>query len=92
MSDFEEEYRAKGVEFLTINAFEPFEKGKAWAEESGLHFTWLRAEREALEAMGVKGVPTQILLDRDGKVLWTSSFSSIAGGADAIRQALDDAL
>ena len=92
MSTFEDAYRAKGVAFLTVNAFEPLEAGRAFVKETDLHYTWLRAEAEALEALGVRGVPAQIILDREGRVAWTSSFTSVAGGAEALREALDQVL
>lgn len=92
MSPREPEYAAKGVEILAINAFEDPADGKAWIASSGLDLHWAFADEGFTEAFGVEAVPTQIILDREGRVVWTSSFASLTGGADAIFEALDAAL
>lgn len=92
MSPREEEYRAKGVEILAINAFEDPQAGREWIDASGLHFRWAFADAAMTEALGVETVPTQIILDRDGRVAWTSGFTSLMGGADAVYAALDGVL
>ncbi len=92
MSDREDEYREKGVEILAINAFEPPQAGKDWIASSGLDYTWAFADDSATEAFGVKSVLTQIILDRDGNIAWTSDMSSAFGGADAVFEALDGVL
>jgi len=93
MSAFEPDYEERGVVFVTVNAYEPRAQGRAFAEANDdLHYTWLRAEPADLEALGVKGIPSQIILDREGKVAWTSSLGSLRGGGDAIREALDELL
>jgi hypothetical protein len=92
MSEFEAEYEKKGVTFLCVNALEPPEAGRAWIETSGLDFDWAFADQPALDALGVKMVPTQLILDKDGKVAWKSSFGSITGGPEAIRTALDEVI
>lgn len=92
MSPREEEYKQKGVEFLAINAFEPPEKGKAFIEASGLHYRWAFADEAATEAFGVSGVPCQMLVDREGRIVWTSSLTTIPGGADVIFEEIDKQL
>ena len=92
MSPREAEYADKGVEILAINAFEDPADGKAWIASSGLEFHWAFADQTFTDAFGVESVPAQILLDREGRVIWTSSFTSVAAGADAIFEALDAAL
>ena len=47
---------------------------------------------DRLRTLGVKMIPAQIIVDRDGKVAWVSTMTSISEGADAIREALDEAL
>jgi hypothetical protein len=92
MSPREPEYRTKGVEILAINAFEDPQKGREWIASSGLDLQWAFADADATATFGVKSVPTQILLDREGKVVWTSGFGSVTGGADAVFEAIDAAL
>jgi hypothetical protein len=92
MSERHEEYSKKGVEILAINAFEDPEVGKEWIASSGLGYRWAFADEEATTAFGVNTVPTQILLDREGKIVWASGFKSVIGGADAVYEAIDAAL
>lgn len=92
MSPREEEYASKGVEILAVNAFEDPADGRAWIEQSDLHYRWAFADAAVTEAFGVATVPSQIILDREGRVVWASSLGSLAGGADAIFEALDDVL
>lgn len=92
MSPREQEYREQGVEFLAINAFEDPQAGRDWIASSGLDYRWVFAGESATEAFGVAAVPTQIILDKQGKVVWTSNVTSLFGGADAVYEALDGAL
>jgi len=92
MSKFEQEYSARGVEFLCVNAFESEEKGRAWTETSGLDYRWAYADEATLEKLGVKAVPTQIVVGRGGKITWASSLGTLGDGAEAVRAALDEAL
>jgi hypothetical protein len=92
MSSRENEYRQKGVEILAINAFEDPQLGRDWIASSDLQYRWAFADKSVTEAFGVESVPTQIILDREGNVAWTSSLTSLFGGADAVFAALDGVL
>jgi hypothetical protein len=92
MSERKEEYKQKGVEILAINVFEDPQVGRDWIASSELDYRWAFADESVTEAFGVDSVPTQIILDRDGNVAWTSSLTSLFGGADAIFEALDEVL
>ena len=92
MSHREDAYRKKGVEILAINAFEDPEVGREWIASSGLDYRWAFADETTAEALGVNTVPTQILLDPAGKVVWASGFKSVIGGADAVYEAIDAVL
>ena len=89
MGPLEEEYGKKGVAFLLVNCFEDEASGRAFMAAQGKHGRWAFADAAALDALGVHMAPTQVLVDRDGKVAWTSSFSSIREGIPAFRRALD---
>lgn len=89
MSPHESAYKEKGVEMIAVNAFEDPAVSKQWIASSGLDLHWAFASAEVTDAFGVAQVPTQIILDREGKVAWTSSFSSLIGGSDAILAELD---
>ena len=92
VSYFKKQYEQKGVEFLAIHAFGEDEDARAHIKESKAEFRWLWADDKALSALGVTGVPTQIVVDRDGQVSWKSSFTTYREGPSAIQAALDAAL
>jgi hypothetical protein len=89
MGPLEEEYGKKGVAFLLVNCKEDEAAGRAFIAAQGKHGRWAFADDAALDALGVHIAPTQVLVDRDGKVAWTSSFSSIQEGIPAFRRALE---
>jgi peroxiredoxin len=92
MSQREEEYKAKGVEIVAVSVFEEQSVAREWMASSGLDYRWTFADDSVTEAFGVDAIPTQILLDREGRVVWTSSLTSVFGGADAVFAAIDEAL
>ncbi len=92
MGPREAEYKAKGVEILAINVFEDTTESKAWIASSGLNLHWAFADETVTDAFGVSSVPSQIIIDREGKIAWTSSLSSLMGGADEILTQLDATL
>lgn len=92
MSTWEHEYEDKGVEFLAINAKEDPQRGRDFIAANDLDFRWMWADDAALDALGVQMVPAQIVVDREGKITWVSSFTSMTEGPAAIRKALDEAL
>jgi hypothetical protein len=92
MSPRKAEYEDKGVLVLAINAFEDPAVGRAWIASSDLDFHWAFADESVTEALGVQTVPTQILLDPEGRVVWTSNITSVFGGADAVYEAIDGVL
>jgi len=89
MGPLEEEYGKKGIAFLLVNAFEDEAAGRTFMEKSGMDRPWAFADAEGLEALGVHMAPTQVLVDGEGRVAWTSSFQSITEGVPAFRRALE---
>ena len=89
MGPLEDEYAKKGVAFLLVNSFEDEAAGRAFMAANGKDRPWAFADAAALQALGVHQAPTQVLLDRRGRVAWTSSFGSISRGVDGIRPALE---
>ncbi len=92
MSPREQEYADKGVEVLAVNAFENPAAGRAFIEGTDLELHWAFADDTFTEAMGIEGVPSQVILDAEGRVAWTSSLGTLFGGADAVYAALDEVL
>ena len=89
MGPVEGEYEKKGVAFLLVNGFEDEAPGRAFMAAVGKDRPWAFADAAALEALGVHMAPTQVLVDREGRVAWTSSFRSMHEGVPAFRRALD---
>ena len=89
MGPIEQEYGKKGVAFLLVNAFDEPAGAKAFIEKNGKDRPWAFADETATKALGVKMAPSQILVDRSGKVAWTSSFGSVFEGVEGFRKALD---
>lgn len=92
MGPVEEEYEKKGVAFLLVNAFDTPEGARKFIEATGKERPWAFADERAVEALGVKMAPCQILVDKTGRVAWTSSFGSVFEGVEGIRKALDETL
>ena len=89
MGPAEEEYGKKGVAFLLVNAFDTPEGARKFMESTGKDRPWAFADEKALEALGVHLAPCQILVDKEGRVAWTSSFGTVFDGMEGIRKALD---
>jgi hypothetical protein len=89
MGPVEEEYAKKGYAFLLVNAFDDAAAARAFMAANGKDRPWAFADEAALKALGVHMAPTQVLVDREGKVAWTSSFGSMSEGLPAVVRALD---
>jgi hypothetical protein len=92
MSPLEEEYEKKGVAFLLVNAYDEPASARSFIGGAGKDRPWAFADEAALRALGVHAAPTQVLVDREGRVAWTSSFGTMSEGAGAVRKALDSLL
>jgi hypothetical protein len=89
MNNVKSDFTDQGVEFLAVNVFEEPEDARSFIDSSGLDYSWMRADERTIEALGIKGVPTLIILDREGVVAWRSNlFTPFRGGVD-LRQALE---
>ena len=92
MSEIGREYEGCGVVVLAVNVWDEESAFRAHVEDSGHDLRWVRADDAAVEAFGLKGVPTYVIIDREGRVRWTSGFFSLFRGAAAVRDNLDRAL
>jgi len=89
MSGIAGEYRGKGVEVLAVNVWEDEGTFRAFAGSRGSELRWVRAEEDSLAPYGIRSLPAQAIVDRDGTVRWTSGLSSLFGTDRAVRRALD---
>lgn len=79
-------YGAKGVEVLSLNAFDERADALAEIKEAGLTHRQLLGADAAAKAYGVRGVPSVFVVGGDGKVLVSD------GDLDLAKRALDKAL
>ena len=89
VSYFHDEYEEADVEFLAVHVYTDHADAKEFIAGNRWKYRWLFADESALGAIGVTGMPTQVILDREGRVAWKSSLSTFASGADGLREALD---
>jgi hypothetical protein len=92
MSQIQREYEGRGVVVLAVNVWEEEDAFRAFVEDSEHDLRWVRASDEAVKAFGLRGVPTYVLIDREGRVQWTSGFFSLFRGTAPIRENLDRVL
>ena len=92
MGPMEEEYEGKGVAFLLVNCQQPEADGRAYISTVEGKRHWAFADDAAMKALGIRTAPAQVLVDREGRVAWTSSFGSLSEGVPAMRRALDGVL
>jgi hypothetical protein len=89
MSEIARDYRGKGIEVLAVNVWEDEGSFRAFIEGSPHELRWVQTADEALVPYGIRAVPAQVIVDRDGVVRWTSGLGSLFGTERQIRRALD---
>ena len=69
------ELKQKQLQLLTLNAGEPAEKVKSFAQSFGLNFTVLLDKGLTVsEAYDVLGVPTYVLIDKNGLIIFADHY------------------
>ncbi|MBT9158678.1 MAG: Thiol-disulfide oxidoreductase ResA [Firmicutes bacterium] len=72
------EFRARGVEFVSINLMEDVASARRWLRSNPLPFIHLRDEFLSVTARyGIWGVPTLVVVDRDGVVTFSGVGNDI---------------
>jgi hypothetical protein len=89
MSQIQREYEGRDVVVLAVNVWEEEGAFRAYVEGSDHDLRWVRASDEAVKEFGLRGVPTYLLIDREGRVRWTSGFFSLFRGTAPLRENLD---
>jgi peroxiredoxin len=70
LKDLHARYAPKGLVILSIDIQEPREKAAAYAEKYGLPYnTLLDSQGDVMQRYGVRGVPSKMLIDRNGQLL-----------------------
>jgi thiol-disulfide isomerase/thioredoxin len=90
------EYRPKGVELYSVDTDDPAPDRDAQVRQfltsNGLNFPVALDDGSASEAFRVGSLPTMLLLDRDGRVVWSHVGTFTAPRERDLRVALDRAL
>ena len=90
MNPIKSDFENQGVEFLAVNVWEDNEAARAFAESSGYDYRWAQTDEASIERLGIASIPTLIVIDQNGNVVWRSGlFTAFRGGAD-LRNALED--
>ena len=87
-----DDYKGKGVTVLGVNTWEKKEDGaKKYMESKGFNYGCLLRGDDLATAYGVTGIPTLVVVGKDGKVALVEVGMG-PNGADGLRKAIDAAL
>jgi len=90
------EYRPKGVDLYSVDTDDPGAKREAevreFLQQNNLEFPVVLDDGTATSAFSVAGLPTMVVVGRDGSVLWNHVGTLTPGGERQLRDVLDRAL
>ena len=91
-----QEYQPKGVELYSVDTDDAEPQRDAavreFLQQNDLTFPVVLDDGSATSAFAVANLPTMLLLDRDGKVVWTHIGALTEPNERRLRAALDTAL
>jgi len=90
------EYRPRGVDLYSVDTDDPSAEREARVREflrsNGLEFPVVLDDGTAASAFGVALLPTMVVVDREGRVVWNHAGLLSAASEQALREVLDSAL
>jgi peroxiredoxin len=90
------EYRARGVELFSVDTDDPSAEREKQVEEflrdNGLEFPVVLDDGSAMSAFSISVLPTMLVLDPDGRVVWNHVGAMNGAVEQELRAALDSAL
>ena len=90
------EYRPKGVDLYSVDTDDPGASREAevreFLQQNNLEFPVVLDDGSASSAFSVAGLPTMVVVGRDGTVLWNHVGALTPGGERQLRDVLDRAL
>ena len=90
------EYKPRGMELYSVDTDDPSPGREAqihaFLQENGLRFPVVIDDGTASAAFSVSRLPTMLLLDRMGQIIWIHVGALTQSGEHALRAALDRAL
>ncbi len=90
MQKIADDYKDKGVVVYGVNVWEKKEDAaKKYIESKGFTYPTLLSGDDLAKAYGITGIPTLVVIGKDGKITETEVGF---GGAEALRKAIDEAV
>jgi predicted transcriptional regulator len=90
------EYRVRGVDLFSVDTDDPSAEReaqvKAFLRDNALDFPVVLDDGSASSAFSVSVLPTMLVLDRDGRVVWNHVGAMDGAVEQELRAALDSAL
>jgi cytochrome c biogenesis protein CcmG/thiol:disulfide interchange protein DsbE len=90
------DYRRKGVDLFSVDTDDPGAGREAevqkFLQENRLEFPVVLDDGSATSAFSVAGLPTMVVVGRDGQVLWNHVGTLTSGGERELRDILDRAI
>lgn len=86
---FYDEYKSKGLEIVSLAVNDNPDAVRAYASNAGMHWVMLMGEDDIYQKYGgIRGVPTTIFIDRNGKevkrMVGAASYEDFKAAADKI--------
>lgn len=66
-------YRDKGLVIVGLSEDDNLKTAAAFARGQGINYPVLIAPREVARELGIEALPTSVLLDRNGRVVWAQA-------------------
>jgi peroxiredoxin len=64
------DFRTRGLAMVSVSLREPADTVREWGEDYDVEFPlWLDPGGETLAAFGVRGHPSTVLIDREGRIV-----------------------
>jgi thiol-disulfide isomerase/thioredoxin len=90
------EYRPRGVDLYSVDTDDPGTGREAgvreFLQQNNLEFPVVLDDGSATSAFSVAGLPTMVVVGRDGNVVWNHVGALTSGGERQLRDVLDRAL
>lgn len=77
-------YKDKGLILVGLSQDDNLDIATKFAKENGLNYPILIGSPKTQQELGFEGIPTSVLLDRDGKIVWMQTGINPNGSTEAL--------